>query len=538
MQNSTTEIDPNEIRQMIESIRNDNEEKKVKSLSSLKLIAKALGEARTCTELIPYVSETVDLTESMWSIVAEQLGSMLDEVGGQENVGILLDLLNQISEIEDNEVQEKATQAFISLAENVSVDCLSKSFFPLLLEMCENSWQPLRCAAVGVLCNVLHRFEAGDKKKLMAALHILSSDPVTRVRNSFAKKFSNMVVTSVAKDFQDDIKKILRQFSSDKAVSVLVELPGVLGSLPPEYNEIRLEIAKLLFESDMWQSKVVLIDRMDKIFANVKTELVQRIAKEVTENKGLKYEVKVALARQVPFLYSCKQIQDVDAVVKKLICERNVHIRTAVAKSLGSIKEIQQTVLEEFITSLITSSETQVKLAVMSSVAASSVGIILAARYMPNLIKSGDWRTLVHVTKLLPQMASSVTVEQFLKSFMPIISNLLANQNAEVRKAAIECLAAILLIFKTGLEERIHTIIKSLVTNRDYQLRQTGIILMFRLGMNDKFEEQINALIADPVSNVRLVLAEMAREYNNVKISSKLMEDADKDVAYFSGKQI
>lgn len=95
-------------------------------------IALALGEERTRSELIPFISETNDDEDEVLLSLAEELGKFVPYVGGPDHAQALLAPLEDLCSVEETVVREQAVQSLIQIAEQMPASSLEKQLLPLV----------------------------------------------------------------------------------------------------------------------------------------------------------------------------------------------------------------------------------------------------------------------------------------------------------------------------------------------------------------------------------------------------------------------
>lgn len=101
------------------------------SISRLGTIAAALGEDRTRSELIPFLSENVDDDDEVLLAEAEQLGGFVPFVGGPSHAFILLPLLENLATVEETVVREKAVESLCKVGAQLPDSTINEGFAPL-----------------------------------------------------------------------------------------------------------------------------------------------------------------------------------------------------------------------------------------------------------------------------------------------------------------------------------------------------------------------------------------------------------------------
>ena len=105
---------------------------RLNSVRRLGTIALALGEERTRSELIPFVSESNDDEDEVLLSLAEELGNFVPYVGGSEHAQVLLSPLEGLCGVEETVVRERAVQSLVQIAGQMPVSSLEKYLIPVV----------------------------------------------------------------------------------------------------------------------------------------------------------------------------------------------------------------------------------------------------------------------------------------------------------------------------------------------------------------------------------------------------------------------
>jgi serine/threonine-protein phosphatase 2A regulatory subunit A len=114
-----------------DELKSDEPLRRLNSISRLQTIALALGEERTRTELIPFLSENIDDEDEVLLAEAEQLGSFVPHVGGPSHAYILLPLLENLSTVEETVVRDKAVESLSKVGAQLPDAAINDGFAPL-----------------------------------------------------------------------------------------------------------------------------------------------------------------------------------------------------------------------------------------------------------------------------------------------------------------------------------------------------------------------------------------------------------------------
>lgn len=98
----------------------------------------ALGEDRTRTELIPFLSGNIDDEDEVLLAEAEQLGSFVPYVGGPSHAYLLLPLLENLSTVEETVVRDKAVDSLCKVGAQLPDAAINDHFATLVKVMADS----------------------------------------------------------------------------------------------------------------------------------------------------------------------------------------------------------------------------------------------------------------------------------------------------------------------------------------------------------------------------------------------------------------
>lgn len=105
--------------------------RRLNSISRLGTIALALGEDRTRSELVPFLSENIDDEDEVLLAEAEQLGNFVPYVGGPQHAYLLLPLLENLATVEETVVRDKAVESLCKVGAQLPDATINEGFAPL-----------------------------------------------------------------------------------------------------------------------------------------------------------------------------------------------------------------------------------------------------------------------------------------------------------------------------------------------------------------------------------------------------------------------
>lgn len=115
-----------------DELKNDDALRRLNSIQRLSTIALALGEERTRSELLPFLVENNDDEDEVLLAMAEELGKFVPYVGGPNFAYALLQPLEQLSQVEETVVRDKAVESLCKVGEQLPNNSIQDHFVPLI----------------------------------------------------------------------------------------------------------------------------------------------------------------------------------------------------------------------------------------------------------------------------------------------------------------------------------------------------------------------------------------------------------------------
>jgi HEAT repeat protein len=115
-----------------DELKNDDALRRLNSIQRLSTIALALGEERTRSELLPFLVDNNDDEDEVLLAMAEELGKFVPYVGGPTWAHTLLQPLEQLSQVEETVVRDKAVESLCKVGEQLPVNSIAEEFVPLI----------------------------------------------------------------------------------------------------------------------------------------------------------------------------------------------------------------------------------------------------------------------------------------------------------------------------------------------------------------------------------------------------------------------
>lgn len=190
------------------------------SIKKLSTIALALGEERTRTELIPFLTETIYDEDEVLLALAEQLGQFTSLVGGPEYAMYLLQPLESLATVEETVVRDKAVESLRIVAAQHSPADLEAHVVPTLQRLVTGDWFTSRTSACGLLSVCYPRVSQPVRLELRNSFRKLCLDETPMVRRAAASKLGEFAQAVEPEALKADIIPMFVHLAQDDQDSV------------------------------------------------------------------------------------------------------------------------------------------------------------------------------------------------------------------------------------------------------------------------------------------------------------------------------
>lgn len=100
-----------------------------------------MGEKLTREELIPCISNSIEaIHEEARLNLAEYLGQLVPYIGGNEHIGLLLNILIQLAREDEILVREKALETLQEIGQDLDQNECEIAIFPLITSLMDQDW--------------------------------------------------------------------------------------------------------------------------------------------------------------------------------------------------------------------------------------------------------------------------------------------------------------------------------------------------------------------------------------------------------------
>ena len=163
---------------------------RLNSIQRLGTIALALGEERTRSELVPFLSDCNDDEDEVLLAMATELGQLISHVGGAEHAHCLLQPLEQLSTVEETVVRQKAVESLCSVGAALPASSVEQHFVPLVKRLAEGEWFTVRVSACGLVSTAYPRSSPPSQAQLRELFGQLCQDETPMVRRAAAQSLT------------------------------------------------------------------------------------------------------------------------------------------------------------------------------------------------------------------------------------------------------------------------------------------------------------------------------------------------------------
>jgi serine/threonine-protein phosphatase 2A regulatory subunit A len=530
--------DATPVAALIDELRHDDVSLRIHAIQELPRIAKAIGEERTRTELLPFVLETIDDEDEVLLALAGQLDErFLPYVGGKDYLSAMLEPLEQLAQVEETVVRERAVESILSLARccEPGEHWFLDAFYPLLKRLAEGDWFTSRISATALFATTyagLVASETDARAELRSLFLSLAKDDTPMVRRAAASHLAEFAAALEPVHVSGFLLKLFAELAEDDQDSVrllVVENAEKIVSLLPETDRPTLFALVLRLAADKsWRVRYLVADRLSTIKPDGMVGIFCRLLRD--GEAEVRTAAALKLADVVRAASSEATVQELVPVMKELVHDANQHVRTAVAGSILALAPIMGRshtlqVLFPLVLILLKDDCPDVRLGVISNLDQLSavVGIErLVSDLLPAIVELAEdrnWRVRLAIIQHMASLAKQLGRQYFdLDRKLGLLCVAwLTDAVYAVREAAIKNLAELVRLFGASwaIEQAIPCVQRIFETSTSYLYRITALQAMGELatvldpGTNEKYllPLLVQKASSDPVPNVRLVTA-------------------------------
>lgn len=544
---------------LIDELRHDDVQVRLNSVKKLQTISKALGPVRTRDELVPYLNEFIDDEDDILLALAEELGHLIDLVGGVEYAHALFIPLETLSSVEETVVREKAVESIIKIIQVISVQNIIQFLIPMLQRLSSGEWFTARISACGLYAATYAKLVNTPnipnteqiKLSLRNTFAILCRDDTPMVRRAACSHIGHFASSMEYESVKSDVIpsfEVLAEDEQDSVRLLTVEDCILIGkSIKPDDNEQKIvPIIHRLCTDKSWRVRYMIADKFLDLLQisrarigiglNMSTndekqnnltdkESVERDrkTKEMVDHfvhllSDAEPEVRTAAANRVA---DVSRAVGASITLSKLIapCQQLVgdscqYTRASLAKVIMGLATVleKQDVYDQLLPlflRLLKDTHPEVRLNIISKLDSVNqvIGIdLLSQALLPAIVELAmdpKWRIRLAIINHIPLLAGQLGTTFFEEKLSDLCMDWLGDQVHSIRQAATQNLTKLAQVFGAQWSQS-HILPKviDLSSNSSYLYRMTALTALMDLCV---------ALGKDVTTNIALpVIVKMA----------------------------
>lgn len=350
---------------LMDELKNEDTAVRVESMKRLRTIALALGPERTRNELLPFLQNSLDEEDEVLAALSEEIGEILEHIGGPAFSHLLLPLLEGLVSAEEPFVREKAMSAFQGVIGVIPAGRLTESVLPSIQTLAEGDWFSEKNSAAALIVSVMDRLtkdpsalDPAAKQSLTTDLlrmfSTLASDESPLVRKAVASNLVKLLEHVDAATCARDLLPIVFQMAADiqdSVRSLAVEpLAVVLAKNLPESEKTVLlhSLVVSLAGDQSWRIRLMVARYYGSLVGAIHKSPslpVDAIGIYCTLLQDVEPEVRSAASSQlsvVAKVFTEEEETDEHIVnaLSLLVTDPSPHVRAAIALQLNDLAQV------------------------------------------------------------------------------------------------------------------------------------------------------------------------------------------------------
>lgn len=579
-------VDFNPFQFFKEEIDNPSPAIRINAVSQVKLIASALGPARTVSELVPHLKTCIreqphNQDEEFLYQVAAQLAVLSDYVNNQEE--LLIEPLEYLAAQEETVIREQAITSLCTIVKK-RPNLVQKHLLPTLQRLAVTTdFFTARVSACALFPTVYNYTEDAEEKSNLRKLFVgICSDDTPMVRRAAASKMKDLIEVVAKDDFVLDLIQIYKQLSQDDTqdairVSVVNATLVVAKMLNQEENlEHTVKVIQEATDDRSWRVRLNVAKSFPKLCENfgssiMVSHLLECIVKLMKDHeqevrKEAVLAIEACMIIPEPITSELMQQHILPQFSSHTALDPAQPVRAALAKVLGPVakivgRDVTQRNLLSMISDLMKDEFHDVRLNIVSRAGLICEvlgvdGLIHSLLHtIQSLIMDNHWRIRQSVVQQVPKLAKFFGQEMFSSKLESLFISSLRDSVHSVRKEAIKNLKEIAQTFgaQWTVEHLMPKITDAYSQSAGYANRVTTLEVLPNIAvvMN---ADQVGSMIVpilqkatkDGVPNVRFCACRKIKEImDNHQLQPKVLEqikasltelqnDSDIDVQYYA----
>lgn len=564
---------------LIDDLRNTDMAVRLNAFHKLDVIARALGHARTRDELVPYLNEFIDEDDEVLVVLSEELGKLVEYVGGGAHAHVLLVPLETLAGVEESSVREKVVESISAIVRAMNGESVVKFVVPMLRRLANADWFTSRISACGLFAVSYPRVDDTLKKLLRSLYTALCADETPMVRRAACLHFAKFTPVVEYKEVKAELLPAFLKLAKDDQDSVrllTVDACVTLATLFKHNGAGRqlLPVVLGLCADKSWRVRYMVADKFCLLCeavteqgsdAKEQEQLVDGFVRLLQDNEA---EVRTASSAKVG---EAATLFGADVTLRKLLTptaslvkDQSQYTRAALASVITSLALVlkKQDVLSHclplFLT-LLKDQNPEVRLNIIAKLESvhSVIGVeLLSQSLLPaicELALDKKWRVRLAIINHIPSLAKQMGQQFFDAKLNDLCMGWLGDPVFSIRQAATANLTKLVEVFGTKWSQQtILPKVISLCSHKSYLFRMTSLFAFNDLGRvlgpqltTDMVLPVLLKMSGDTVPNVRFNVAKtLTNVLDHITVDAitkhvlpglnKLTADPDADVKHYA----
>mmetsp|Transcript_55789 Transcript_55789/g.126035 ORF Transcript_55789/g.126035 Transcript_55789/m.126035 type:complete len:596 (+) Transcript_55789:102-1889(+) len=564
---------------LIDELRNDDIKLRLNSIKHLGDIAIALGPERTREELLPFLQDIIDDDDEVLITLADQLGQGVPWVGGAQYAYTLTGPLEELCNVEEISVREKATEALKVLAKEMSSDQVTRHLCALIGRLASHDWFTSRISSCTLFAAALPKVGSAQQDDLLKTYFRLCGDDTPMVRRQAANVLGSIAEVLTDERMLNELIEIFEKLAKDEQDSVRILAIGnciALGKLKSgaEWQAQILPIVKACAEDKSWRVRYIMAENVkqlcDVFQAGVKTAIVPLFLKQLSDQEVEVRTIAAARIADVSAFNPTKDFLDTLMLAMERLTmprEHSQHVRASLAGSILGLTPIfgaKLTVdyLSNIFLQLIRDENPEVRLKLIGTMGNMSDVIdidVLSQSLLPSIKELGKdrmWRVRLAVIECMPSLAKYSGEANFTQELGPLFMHWLVDPVFTVRDTTAGMLWRLSEVLGMKWAEA-HVVphLQTLVNHKNYLYRISAMLCSSALAkvagaqfLDEHLIPLVVKMASDPIPNVRFNAAKSIQALHKACVSvsptaidrslapclHQLQNDQDPDVKFFA----
>jgi serine/threonine-protein phosphatase 2A regulatory subunit A len=425
------------------------------------IVARALGPARTSSDLLPYIAEEVERCpdDELLACLAAELGNLRDVVAAKTD---LLPTLEGLCKADETLVRQAAVESLRHIGSGMNADEINAGMAPLVKRLLAEAWWTSKVSAAGLLATAYPLAAAETQAELKGALPAITKDETPMVRRSVATNLGALCAAlepdcvlrdlfpsfnKLANDDQDSVRILtfgscVQMCTSQPAAQCTEFIHPAIDNFGKDSSwRVRLEVAKALdalveaIPGDL--PVTICCNLLQDPELDVRRFALEQVPGVLTANPGV--------AESSGILAAVAELADVafDEAPNALMAKTTLAQQTLKLSTIVG-PELTTSTLVPIVGQLIQEEAVEVRIAILEGwtelVKTAGGAAVIKAVPLSMLAEDQSWRVRRSVLSAFPLIAGELTRSDFDTEILPLLTDLAQDQIGSVREMAMQVL--------------------------------------------------------------------------------------------------